>query len=468
MGAFALATLVALANAGGLPSGHTPMSVAKLLARESHGRGGRPAVGMAPEGVALFSTDAIPLEGGKLKALPEWIELIPAPLPDADEGHVETRDWRKGFKVDPYEIVEKFNAKPKHRRASPIDYEHKGHRNWDSERNPAAAWIEELKVGDDGKSVWGRVVWTDIGSDDIRNLRYRYISPVVAILWPADSEGRIDWDSVPEATDLVDAALTNNPATFIRDLARTSDEESDESENSMGGSGALAASFDVPPTPPGRGEQDYIMLSKEALTALGLDEKATPEQINAAVLAASKATRTAATATSGGTVAAEEFSVALDAAKAEIEATFKAELGKRDAEIAELRESKSESDARAKATQVDVVLSEMASEMRFAPAERTELVTLGAEIGPERLRSLLSKRPSLSHLSEEAGKGARTQTDPKALTKVELETAEQLGVSPDEFRKSKKVLASDRGRFSAGFVSLSVAPANDEDDTEAA
>ena len=106
---------------------------------------------------------------------------------------------------DPQTIVDRYNETPELRRALSIDWEHKTHRNWESSRNPAAGWIEELEVRD--TAVWGRIEWTPEGRDDVKLKRYRYISPVVDIMWPADSEGGVDWDAIPEATELLDAAL---------------------------------------------------------------------------------------------------------------------------------------------------------------------------------------------------------------------------------------------------------------------
>lgn len=443
----ALATLVTLANAGSLPEGHTSIGVAKLMAKKS----GSPA--HLGHSVALFvAAPAEKIEGAALPDVPTWIELIPAPRDGVD--HVETRDWRSGFTCDPKAIVAAFNEEPENRRAKPLDWEHKGHSNWMSDHNPAAGWIEELKVGEDKESVWGRIEWTDIGRDDVLNKRYRYISPVVAIRWPIDSEGNIDWDGIPEATKLIDAALTNNPATYIRDLARTPLEDSDDeddSENSARASGALAASYETP-RPPGRGDSDKkTMLTKEALTALGLFDNATEDQISAAVLSR-PAPVTAPT----------------PAVDPKFEAQIEASLAAANKQIAELQASKATSDAAVLSTKVEVVLSDMAREMRFTPAEREDLVTLGAEIGPDRLRAMLSKRPSLAHLSQEAGKGERTPKDPLALTEVELETATKLGLSPDQMRKSKAVMTTDKGRFSAGFISQTVRPQGDEDDSEAA
>lgn len=62
---------------------------------------------------------------------------------------------------------------------------------------PANGWITQLEVRNG--AVWGKVEWTDLGTDAIEKKHYRGISPVFAI----DKKGR--------ALGLVSAALTNNP-----------------------------------------------------------------------------------------------------------------------------------------------------------------------------------------------------------------------------------------------------------------
>lgn len=71
-------------------------------------------------------------------------------------------------------------------------------------KSEAAGWISELQARGDG--LWGRIRWTDIGEESVRNGRYRYLSPV----WMrADVESLGDNRVRPLRLD--SAGLTNQP-----------------------------------------------------------------------------------------------------------------------------------------------------------------------------------------------------------------------------------------------------------------
>lgn len=419
------------------------MGVAKLLAREAKEASGEAVVMLSTNTVDLFAAEA------NLPDVPEWIELIPAPLPDADDGHVETRDWRPGFICDPKKIVDAFNAKPRHRRAAPIDWEHKGHRNWFSERNPAAAWIEELKVGEDGESVWGRIdPWTPEGRSDVANRRYRYISPVVAILWPADSEGNIDWDAVPIATELIDAALTNNPATYIRDLARTpvGDSDEDESENSSAGAGALAASVAPPRVSTGGRTQDDedMQFSKELLTKLGLPEDATKEQVEQAMLTSLSSSSAPVPATPKPEPAGAALFTKDDLVAA-VDAAIAAKVEPLERELQELRSDKKDTAAQLLSTQVNVVVDSAIAAFRATPAMRDGLVELGLKGGIEALRKHVESLPSLEHLSQSAGRAQSPSAPaPLQLSEADRKVCEQLEIDPEKYAVTLRTLNKDK------------------------
>lgn len=376
--------------------------------------------------IALFAAEA-PAEqqdGDALPSVPDWIELIPAPLEEAGTGHVEVRDWRPGFVIhNPQDLVDKFNAVPAERRALVLDWEHKSHRNWSGDRNPAAGWIEELEVR--SSAIWGRIVWTPEGRDDVRLRRYRYVSPVVSLLWPADSEGHIDWDAIPEATELVDAALTNCPATYIRDLASTPDENAVDIMPGLHSQAPSPARSpeQPPPQPVPRAEQeDTMKLSTETLTALGLSDNATEAQINEAIQASINSKLTA------------ESDVNARFAKIE------AQLAEKDAKIEALSAGTGEATRAAEKAQVAAVLSECSD--RFVPAERELLEQLGIEKGADYIRQMLASRPSLKHLQTEAPPHGSADANTVRLTDDEKLVCTNLGLQPEEFLASKQALQS--------------------------
>jgi len=103
-----------------------------------------------------------------LEAAPEWIQLLPA------GPTIVGRDGRNWVLPEPAALIE---AHRRLGRSLVIDWEHGSERKSPAgERAPAAGHIEELEARPDG--VWGRVVWTPQGAEDVRTGAYRYISPV--------------------------------------------------------------------------------------------------------------------------------------------------------------------------------------------------------------------------------------------------------------------------------------------------
>ena len=132
----------------------------------------------------------------------------------------------------------------------PIDYEHQSERIRENGREaPAAGWIKGLFVR--GGAVWGRVEWTGRAAAYLAAREYRFLSPVFA------------YERATRRIKRIEAAgLTNNPAFFMRALARAqTDNEEGESEMDL----------------------------KDIAKALGLPETAGEAEILAAVEAAAKA-----------------------------------------------------------------------------------------------------------------------------------------------------------------------------------
>ena len=65
-----------------------------------------------------------------------------------------------------------------------IDQEHFSHDTGKS--SEAFGWVAELQKRADG--VWGRVEWTDLGEQAIKNRRYRFISPTWTRLQKLDAD----------------------------------------------------------------------------------------------------------------------------------------------------------------------------------------------------------------------------------------------------------------------------------------
>lgn len=446
--------------------------------------GTAPSVRVQAPAVALFRArgrQAMAQANARAEA-PEWIELIPEPLEDAeDDDHVEVRDWRPGFKIpDPQALVDAFNSVPAHRRAQILDWEHATF-SWFSTSNPAAGWIEELQVR--GRAIYGRTTWTEDGNGDVVGLRYRYVSPVVRLRWLTDDEGNVDWHSIPEAVEFINAGLTNNPATYIRDLAMTPEgaEAEDSSKNAARRSTTTRALANARPAPERKQpktEDNTMALSVETLALLGLAAGATDLEIEAAIGAkVSNAEPTAETppppptATHAAASAAPEVDLAAFGAQLtqSFAAALQAETGPLKDELARLREADASTTEQLAKTRVDGVIAKHRAAGTIAPGEVESLTSVGAKIGPDDLDAMLSARTgTYSHLREQVGAGQRSAAhDANQPTDTELELAEKLGIEVSEIVESRNVLDTKRGQFSREFVSIPF-PDDDDDDDEAA
>ncbi len=129
--------------------------------------------------------------------LPGWVELIPA------GDLVVGRDGRKWINPTPDQVVTAFDSNGAD---LPIDWEHATEKKApQGEPAPAAGWIKEMEVRDG--AIWGRIEWTDKGTDDVENKRYRYLSPVFVF---TRQERRI--------VRLTSAGLTNQPNLHLTAL----------------------------------------------------------------------------------------------------------------------------------------------------------------------------------------------------------------------------------------------------------
>lgn len=133
-------------------------------------------------------------------SVPEWIELIPA-------GQVvQGRDGRTWINDRPADLLAVFAADG---RDIPLDWEHATElKAPQGEPAPAAAWIKQLEVRDEG-AVWGRIEWTEKGRASVAVKEYRYISPVFVF----EVESR-------RIRQITSAGLTNRPNLQLQALNR--------------------------------------------------------------------------------------------------------------------------------------------------------------------------------------------------------------------------------------------------------
>lgn len=131
-----------------------------------------------------------------------------------------------------------------------VDFEHRSEVHKLDSDTVAAAWIQELRIGPAGLEARNKL--TDLGADDLRNRRRRFLSPV----WHLDETGR--------PTRIKSVALTNTPN--IR--------------------GEPVLNKESPAALAEKQERSPAMDLKTIAAALGLPETATADEVMAAVKAA--------------------------------------------------------------------------------------------------------------------------------------------------------------------------------------
>lgn len=125
----------------------------------------------------------------EMAELPEWLRLLPL-------GEVNLVDGRPSFEVDPESLADLVKAFGARGTDLVIDYEHQ---SLTGGQAPAAGWIKDLEVREDG--LWAQVEWTSQAEGYLKQREYRYFSPVLR-LDPASRRPQ----------ELMNVALTNIPA----------------------------------------------------------------------------------------------------------------------------------------------------------------------------------------------------------------------------------------------------------------
>lgn len=125
----------------------------------------------------------------EMAELPEWLRLLPL-------GEVNLVDGRPSFEVDPESLADLVKAFGVRGTDLVIDYEHQ---SLTGGQAPAAGWIKDLEVREDG--LWAQVEWTSQAEGYLRQREYRYFSPVL----------RLD-PATRRPMEFMNVALTNIPA----------------------------------------------------------------------------------------------------------------------------------------------------------------------------------------------------------------------------------------------------------------
>jgi phage I-like protein len=192
-------------------------------------------------------------------AVPEWVLVLPL-------GRVESS---KGtFVVDAAGCRAITAQVAALGRDLVVDYEHQTLGGGEA---PAAGWIKEFALRDDG--LWARVEWTERGAGRIAAREYRYLSPTISV----DKKTR-------RVVGLHSVALTNDPA--IKNMRPIANRRAAEEEDGMD---ELRKALGLAE---GATEQDVVdsvkslvALSASAREALALPAEAGAAELRGAVLA---------------------------------------------------------------------------------------------------------------------------------------------------------------------------------------
>lgn len=130
-----------------------------------------------------------------------WFHLVPiGEFPHADSGKVQVID------ADAIAaMLNRFAEEAKHPNFGGLLID-QDHFSYDLDKpSESYGWVKELANREDG--IWGRIEFSDLGEQAVKNRRYKFVSPV---FWPAREIEKLEGNKVrPRRIDSF--GLTNNP-----------------------------------------------------------------------------------------------------------------------------------------------------------------------------------------------------------------------------------------------------------------
>ncbi len=199
------------------------------------------------------------------------------------------------FSVDAAMMKQMVDACISSKVAIPVDYEHA---SVFSDRAPASGWIEpgnlEVRKTEDGQhKLWGKIDWTPNAADQVRAREYRYLSPTIVFNTRDRKTAEMTGASLhsvaltnkPFLEELPEVRLNSVPGKFVFAEERKSTAMNEEARK------AMIAAFGLPEDV--SDEQIALAAQKSAaavadrsaaLSALGLQPDAKPQDIKAAIL----------------------------------------------------------------------------------------------------------------------------------------------------------------------------------------
>lgn len=353
---------------------------------------------------------------------PDWIQLMPL-------GEVRPKDGRGPWTLsNPKAVIDASKAGLD---KLPIDYDHQiDYAQQTGNAAPAAGWIEEMEVRDDG--IYARVEWTEKGAAAIAAKEYRFISPAFAVN-----------KKTGEITKILRAGLTNDPALFLKALAnrQANAEEEDMDKLLKQLRQLLGLAEDADEAAVCSAVKEAAEKAKTAagtadlIEALGLKPDAAQDKICAAVKKA------AAEAKSDGEVVLTGIAKALgleaDASADEVETAAAkataaaAKAGDRDQLATRLAKLEDDNATEKATAAVDGAIKAG----KIVPAQRDWAIER-AKKDPKDFETFLASQPVIVAPGAKLP-GGKTPKGGDGMTADELALCKRHGLKPEEYKKAR-------------------------------
>jgi phage I-like protein len=354
----------------------------------------------------------------ELVDVPEEIQLLPYGYVKSTEGD---------FIVDEISIKEIKENLGKRKNDTVIDYEHQTIYGGEA---PAAGWFNVNDLIDKGKvGLWVKPRWTPRAEQYIKNKEYRYFSPVVLV--------RL---SDMRAINIHSGALTNTPAIdgmvpiinknltgFIPEEMEVKEEMIIKALKQLLGLKDDATDQEVLDAVTQLNSASKLVANKEILQVLGLDEKATLEQVKEKI-------------TPVNLVANKEIleALGLDEKATVAEVKGKIIALKNPANYVSSEEFKALKEKLDK-KEVDEVVQLALSQGKITPAQKDWAESM-AKKDMEGFKQFLNTAPVVVPLSQiKVNKDTKVTIDDETTLMIN----KQLGIDPELYKKYEKELNGD-------------------------
>ncbi len=322
----------------------------------------------------LAQSIELAFENDAQSTAPEWVQVFPA------GSDLIANDGRAFRLSDVYGLASRLNER---KRPLLIDFDHRSHfQPFMGGDHLAAGWMDHFKVRND--ALWAHVNWTKNAAAKIAALEYRYFSPEFTVN-----------EETNEVVDLVAGGLVNRPAFEMTALAAQQQSKQQTEDQSM---------------------------LKNIAKMLGLSEDASEADIMAAIQKKDDDHKTQLAAAATPPVDKFMPRADYDAMKERAE-TAESKLG--EAEIAAFQ------------AKVDEAIEQAVKDQKIAPGSKTHYASLCKD--EDSLNSVLEAIDASPKVVTGSGLDGKTPPDASTeLTAEEKKVAAQMGVSEEDFLKTKQ------------------------------